>query len=273
MTAAMDTPSPPVGAGWTAVVLAGQRPGIDPLADAFGERWKALIPVAGEPMLSWVVATLLTVPAIARIIVLAQEPEALMAAVPDDPRIRFHASRPGISDSLRDIVGGPKAPWPVLVTTADHPLLTRAMVETFMDGATDCDVAIGMVEHRTMLAAYPQTRRTWLRFRDGAYSGANLFALRTPAAARALDLWARAEQDRKQAFRLFWHFGPLLALRAITRTIGLRSALALAGRRLGLDAKLVDLPFAEAAIDVDKPADHALVEAIVASRQIHHRTN
>jgi hypothetical protein len=97
-------------------------------------------------------------------------------------------------------------------------------------------------------------------------SGANLFALNTAAAQGALTLWAEAERDRKKAWKLFLHFGPWLALRALTRTIDLTHALELAGRRLGLSAQLVALADAEAAIDVDKPSDHELAEAIVSAR-------
>ena len=256
--------------GWTAIVLAGQRPGIDPLAHAFGQTYKALIPVGGMPMIRRVVSTLLATPAVGRILILAQEPAMLrqgLDGIEGEPRIAFAPSGAGISASIRQVAGGDRAPWPVLVTTADHPLLTPAMVEAFVAAAAGADVAVAMVESATILTRHPETRRTWLRFRDGAFSGANLFALGGPAAARALDLWAGAEQDRKKAIRLFWHFGPWLALRAITRTIGLATALRRAGRRLDLEARLVTLDFADAAIDVDKPADHALVERILAARE------
>lgn len=249
--------------GWTALVLAGQRPGVDPLAAAFGETYKALIPIDGAPMLARVVATLEDTPQIARIVVLAQEPDALRHAVPPSPRLRWAAGGAGISRSILAVAGGEAAPWPILLTTADHPLLTRAMIGDFLAGVGDADVAVAMVERAAMLARYPATKRTWLRFRGGAWSGANLFALTGPNAARALELWAAAEQDRKQAFKLFRHFGLALALRAITRTITLPDALARAGAALRVKARLVPLPQAEAAIDVDKPADHALAEAIL----------
>ena len=127
-------------------------------------------------------------------------------------------------------------------------------------------LAVGLVERRTIEAVHPETRRTWLRFSDGDYSGANLFALRTPAAQRALDIWASVEQDRKKAARLMLHFGPWLALRALTRTISLDSALAKAARRAGLTVQAVRLPVAEAAIDVDKEADLELAERILKAR-------
>ena len=249
---------------WTALVLAGQRPGIDPLASHFGQEIKAQVQVAGQPMLARVLETLRHTPDIARIVVLAQDRRVLDGI--DAEGIVFAASTQGISSSIRAVAGGTDAPWPLLVTTADHPLLTPEIVAGFLSRAGVCDLAVGMVDSATLFAAYPDNRRTWLKFRDGWWSGANLFALGGPATVRALDLWAGAEQDRKQAWKLFLHFGPVLALRALTRTIGLSDALARAGKRLGLSARLVPLPFAEAAIDVDKPADHALAEEILRAR-------
>lgn len=255
--------------GWTAIILAGQRPGTDPLAAAFGETCKALVPVAGVAMVARVAATLREVPEIARIVILCQSPDPIRAILPADRRLSYAISNANISASIARLAGSKAAPWPVLVTTADHPLLTRAMVETFLAASANSDVAVGMVERGTVLAAYPDNRRTWIKLRGGAWSGANLFALSGGAAKAALTLWAGAEQDRKRLIRLFWHFGPVIALRAITRTISLEDGVAALGRRLGLRARAVALPFAEAAIDVDKISDHALAEQIVARRAGH----
>ena len=148
----------------------------------------------------------------------------------------------------------------------EEPALFNQLVEQFIAGAQGSDVAVSMVERRTVLARYPDNKRTWRHFRGGAYSGANLFALTSGKSRAALSLWAEAEADRKKQFGLLLHFGLLLALRAITRTISLEDGLAAAGKRLGLNAKAVILDQAEAAIDVDKPSDHALVERILADR-------
>ncbi len=256
---------------WTALVLAGQRPGLDPLAQAFGAPLKALIEVGGEPMLARVVRTLLDTPGIARVVVLAQEHAALIAHprctwLGSEPRVGFAASGAGIAASVAACAGRAAAPWPVLVTTADHPLLTPAMVAAFLAGAGDADVAFGVVERRVVLAAYPANRRTWLRFRGGAWSGANVFALRGDRARAALDLWAGVERDRKSGWRLLLQLGPGLLIGAALRVLSLEAATARLGRRLGLTARAVALPFAEAAIDVDKLSDHALAEAILRAR-------
>ena len=251
---------------WSAIILAGQRPGVDPLASHFGETYKAMVPVASVPMLARVAGTLLKVPEIGRIIVLGQEPEALRPALPSDKRISLMVSGRGISDGVRSVAGTTDAPWPVLVTTADHPLLTVEIVTQFIKGAGVNDVAVGMVERRTLLAQYPDNTRTWRHFWGGAYSGANLFALTSDKSRAALALWAEAEADRKKQLGLLLHFGLPLALRAITRTISLQDGLARAGKRLGLIASAVILDQAEAAIDVDKLSDHVLVERILAGR-------
>lgn len=252
-------------AQWTCLVLAGQRPGVDPLANHFGLRLKALVPLAGEPMLTRVVRTLRGSRHIGAIIILAQDIGALRAAVDAGGGATLVASADGISASIKSQVEALGFASPILVTTADHPLLTAEMIDQFLSEASG-DIAVAMVERQAMLAQFPDAKRTWLRFSDGAWSGANLFALLSPKSVAALDLWAQAEQDRKKAWRLFLHFGFPLAFRAITRTIGLHAALDKAGKRLGLDARLVPMSDPVAAIDVDKVADHELAEEILAQR-------
>ena len=255
---------------WSAVVLAGQRPGVDPLASFFSKESKACVPVLGKPMASWVIETLLATPQIGNIVILAQNREMVSAPglteLFDNPRVTFAESIGGISQSIARVIGKSPLDWPVLVTTADHPLLTVEMVNAFIDNAAVPDIAVAAVERRTLLQRYPNSKRTWLKFKGGAYSGANLFALRSPLALKALELWAQAEQDRKKALKLFWHFGPRLTFRAITRTISFPSALHRAGQKLGLNASLVLLSQAEAAIDVDKPTDHEQAELILSRR-------
>lgn len=251
---------------WSAILLAGQRPGENQFAASFGVALKPLIPVAGRTMVERVVATLGDCPEIGRILVLTQAPEAIAAALPASAPVAVSASGDGIARSIAAVAGGPDAPWPVLVTTADHVLLTPETVAAFLAQAEDCDVAVAMVERRTVLARFPATRRTWLRFAGGAYTGANLFALNRPAAAKALAVWSEIEADRKKGWRLVARFGPMLLIRALTRTIGLQAALERAGRRFGLVAKPVILGDARAAVDVDKPADHALATAVLEGR-------
>lgn len=255
---------------WTAIVLAGRRPGEDGFAAAHGVAAKALIRAGGEPMLGRVVRALLDSPSIGRIVILAQEADSLLTGelewMAANPRIATARSGDGISDSVGRLAGTDAAPYPVLVTTADHALLQPEMVEAFIAGAAGVDVAFAMVERRVVEKAHPDTKRTWLKAADGHFSGANLFALLTPESARGTAFWARAEKDRKRTLKLLSFLGLGIFLRAVTRTISLEAAAERVGRKAGFRLKAVLLPFAEAAIDVDKQSDLELAERILAGR-------
>lgn len=255
----------------TAIILAGSRPGPDMMAEAAGVPFKALIPVAGEAMLSRVARTLHSHKAIATILVLAQDSASLghhphCAWMRDDPRITFLPSGAGISSSIAATLDSASIAYPVLVTTADNALLNSAMIDSFLAGANDADLVIAMVERRVLLSRYPESRRTWLKFRGGWWSGANLFWFANDRIMPLLDLWREVEQDRKKGMRIVGAFGPLLLLGALLRVLSIHQAVARAGRRFGLAAKIVPMPQPEACIDVDKPQDRELAEAILAGR-------
>lgn len=254
---------------WTAIVLAGERPKGDPLAEELGVPAKALIEIGGETMLSRVVRALLGSLKIKRVLVLAQQIDLIVASetsgILKNPRVELARSGNGIATSIEAVIGTSQAHWPVLVTTADNALLTSERVDDFLAQSGGTDVAVGLGERSIVERDFPETKRTWLKFSDGHFSGANLFALKTERCLPAVRHWQAVEQDRKKGLKLIASFGPALLLRALTRTIGLADGLSLAGRRMGFDAQAVILD-AEAPIDVDKKEDIELVEKILACR-------
>ncbi|MCY7338505.1 MAG: nucleotidyltransferase family protein, partial [Sphingomonas bacterium] len=197
---------------WTALLLAGSRPGRDAFADAHGTDLKALIPIGGVAMVAWPAAALLAASEIERVRVLAQQPARIAAALPDDVRLTVETSGATIAATLEAILADPATRLPVLVTTADHVLLDVAMINDFCGQAAGADLAIGLVERRRLMARLPGSERTWIRFRGGAYSGANLFALGSRDAARAVALWRSVEQDRKTGWRMVAALGPAMLL-------------------------------------------------------------
>jgi GTP:adenosylcobinamide-phosphate guanylyltransferase len=253
-------------AGLTALLLAGRRPGVDALAASRGETLKALIPVAGTPMVARVAGTLFATPEIGRVRVMTQDTDAIAAVLPEDERLGFLRSGDGIARSIAAALQSGEAPFPLFVTTADHALLTPATISAFLKAARGADVAVGVVERAVVEARFPQSQRTWLRFRRGDWTGANLFWLASPAALPVVESWAAVEQDRKKGWKLIAKFGLGLLLRGLTRTITLQAAVARAGRRLGAEVRAVPLADPLAAVDVDKLSDLALAEAVLEGR-------
>lgn len=250
----------------TAILLAGSRPGRDPFAESFGADLKALIPIAGEAMVRRPVTALLASARAGQVIVLAQQPERIATVLPADPRLKVRASRGSIAETLDEICNDPAINWPLLVTTADHALLDEGMIDDFCRDAADADIALAVVERRNLIERLPQAQRTWLRFKGGAYSGANLFLLRSAKVTPAIALWKHVEQDRKKGWRILAALGPLVLLGAALRMLTLDRVLSRAGRKFGLEIKAVQMENPLAAVDVDKPEDHRLVEAILEGR-------
>jgi GTP:adenosylcobinamide-phosphate guanylyltransferase len=248
---------------YTAIVLAGSRPGRDAFAEGFGTDLKALIPVAGEPMVARPVAALLHTESVGQIIVLGQEPERIAAVLPEDARIAVQHSQGTIAETMLALINDARLEWPLLVTTADHALLDSATIDEFCGAAGNADIAIGVIERGALMRRLPNTRRTWLKFRGGAYTGANLFALRSPQVAPAIELWRSVEQDRKKAWRIISLLGPGVLLAAALRLLSIDDVLSALSDRLRLTVKAVRLSNPLAGVDVDKPEDHALVEAIL----------
>ena len=251
---------------WCAIILAGQRPGGDPLSQAHGVPAKALVPVAGQPMLERVAGLLAAMPEIGRVLVVAQDIAPLQHALPPalSGRREWVAGGDSVSAAAALALRVLDDAWPVLLTTADHPLLTPQIVRTFLAaaGRNAKGVDIGFVESAVIRAEWPDARRTWLKMRDGWYSGANLFALHDTSVFAGLARWESIERDRKKTLRLFARFGPGLLLAALLRRLTLAQALQQAGRRIdpALDVRPVILAHARAAMDVDKLSDHAIAD-------------
>jgi GTP:adenosylcobinamide-phosphate guanylyltransferase len=257
-----------------ALVLAGSRGPTDPLALSQGARHRALLEVGGAPMLLRVLRALRATRGVGRITVSIEDPAALgslpeLDALVRDGALAIHKSLPSPSRSVQDVLAGLPADTPLLVTTADHALLRPEIVERFLTDAeaSGADLAIGLVAARLLRARFPESKRTFLRFRDDGYSGANLFLFRTARARNAAVFWVRAERFRKRPWRLVSAFGPVALVLFLLRRLDLDQALERASRAIGARVAAIRLPFAEAAVDVDKPADLELARRLVAGDQ------
>lgn len=255
----------------TALVLAGSRGAPDALTIAAGVSHKALIPAGGQPMLARVVQTLLDCEHIGDILISIERPELaldlpLIAAQAASGRVRVIASAATPSQSVLAIIQDTDNIWPLLVTTGDHPLLSGEMIAYLLEHAAPAaDAAAAIVEEAVIRAAYPQSLRTYMRFRGSAFSGANLFLLCNSNARGVVSFWRHIEANRKNPIRLMAALGVMSLLRFALGRLDLDQALQRLGRKCGARIGVVRLPYAQAAIDVDKPEDLALVTGILRS--------
>jgi len=226
-------------------------------------------------MLVRVVKCLLAWPTIERVLINIDQPALLLdladlIALRDAGSVEFMPSTESPSHSvLESLDWADLESGPALVTTADHALLDDGMLDAFFQASEqlNVDLTVGLVSRVTIEARFPEAKRTYLRFRDGAFSGANLFLFRTPDAERAAAFWRRVESERKHPWRMARAFGLGTLLLFLARRLDLDAALVRASSVIGAEIRAIRLPIAEAAVDVDKIEDLELVRRILAERR------
>lgn len=249
--------------GFAALVLAGSRGERDPLCDYAGVRHKGLIRLGGKTLLERVI-TALDGAGATRIGVSATEPALFAELERLSAKAQLEPLPASDSPSLSVEQGAKALGFPVLITTVDHALLQSDWVERFLsDVPAGADIAILMAPEEVVRAAEPTTQRTYMRFRDGRYSGCNLFFLRSERALAAIALWRQVEAHRKRPWRIAAMLGPGMLIRYALGLLTLDQAVSRLGAKAGLKAAAVRSPFGRSAIDVDKPSDLDLVRRLI----------
>lgn len=257
------------------VVLAADRTPADPVALAAGVPCKALAPVGGRPMVLRVLDALSAAEEVDRCILCGPAAE-IVEGVPEirdriaSGAVRWLPQQATPSTSALSALHSLPAEAPVLLTTADHALLSAPVVDYFcrQAKASGCDVVAGLASHALTAARYPGMRRTKTRFRDGPYCGCNLYAFLTAESRAAADFWRRVEHQRKRPLKMIGELGRLTALRYVLGTLSLKNALRLISKRMGIQAGAVILPYPEAAVDVDSVDDWRFAQAIVSRAEV-----
>ena len=249
---------------WRVVVLAAGRGPDDPMAKAFAVAHKCTIAIAGKPMLQWVLEALRGTRISAPYIIVIDNAEAAETASSNARDIKIlpaaNSAPASALAAIREI-----NQFPALITTGDHPLLTPAMINVMMEATeqSEADVLVGLATRETIQATYPETKRTYFNLGDVKVSGCNLFVVKTEAGLKLLQRWQHLEQNRKKPWKLVAAFGAKPILLYMTGQMTAKRAFGFVSQSLGIAVQPVYLPFAEAAIDVDKPSDHELAEAIL----------
>jgi GTP:adenosylcobinamide-phosphate guanylyltransferase len=261
------TMSDPVQQAFTAVVLAGDRASSDPLVEQSTACCKAMIEIDGTPMVMRVLAALDEAELIDGCILSGPRQDQLGA----DPRIKgllaaekidWREPLPTPSTSAYNAMHTLPTATPVLVTTADHPLLSAGIVDHFCEQSLGhgYDVTVGLTPYALVKQAFPDMKKTVLHFRDGDYCGSNLFTFLSPEGRQMADYWRHVESQRKNPLRIVRILGWGAVIKYLLGTLTLDAALATLSQRLNLRLGAVILPYAEAAVDIDSVADHTMVQ-------------
>jgi len=260
-----------------AIVLAGERPGGGVLARELGLPAGVLAPLAGTPCIvrvidalrgaRWVDGGVMCGPA-APVIDGNSDLQALLAA--GDFGWLEPATGPAASARAGAEACGT---MPLLLTSGDHGLLSPAMVDAFcaeawhVGSARGADFLVGLVPHPVVAAAFPESRRTVLRFADGSFCGSNLFAVLTPRGSLALAFWSALEAYRKQPWKMASRLGVGTVVSYLSGRLRVDDAFRTLSARAGCTVGWLPVDAARAAVDVDSRADWELADRLLRADQ------
>ena len=251
-----------------AVILAGRR-NEGALREIHPAEWEGLVPLAGRPMVAWVASACLEAPSVRQVVLVGPDPgpaDAALARAVEAGRLRVVEPGRDLLGSVRNGLAALQRALPgvtgVLLVTGDVPLLTGAMLERFLAAIpAGADVGYPIARRQRMEARFPGAARTYVRLRDGEFTGGNALYLRLAAAPRALG-WAESlYAARKQPWKLAWMFGPGVLWRVLSRRATVAELERRMGGLAGLRAHAVEVADPELAMDVDKVADYSQAEA------------
>jgi hypothetical protein len=250
---------------FTALVLAGRRGPDDPLAKSRGASHRALLPVAGVPMLARVLTALRGARHVAKIWISIDAPEVLASVLAPFPDVPVHQSKESPAPQRRRCArrarrrarAGHHRRSRASLGCARRPLPRRR-------GGREFRRRGGRRRAVRVRGRRASAARTWIRLRCGSYTGANLFAFQNARARRAAEFFARAGAPPQEAV------AHDRSARSDARDrIPRRNARPRVRCKADLEERRrYDPPRparrSAAAIDVDKAADLALAEKILA---------
>ena len=253
-----------------AVILAGHSAKEqDLLAEYSLGRSKALISIAGRPMIAYVVEALAGSQYIKHITVVGLPPEdrpplpAEVSHIPNQGSMLANAEA-GVREAFaQEGVEG------VLVGSADLPLITPEIVDRFIATCleTEHDLYYSVVERSVMEGQFPESHRTYIRLVEGEFAGGDLFLVRSGAVVASTELWQRLSEARKNPLKQVRMLGgtwPLIKL--LARRLSLPEAERRASEALGIHGRVVVCPQAELGMDVDKPFQLEIARAELEGR-------
>jgi GTP:adenosylcobinamide-phosphate guanylyltransferase len=248
-----------------AIVIAGGVPEEDDPLYAYTQGGpKALLDVCGKPMVQWVLDALCGAQAIEHVVVIGLPPDC---GVTCDKVGEFSPGRGSMLENIRAGVERVYAINPdshhVVIVSSDIPTITSDTVDWVVNTAmqTDEDVYYNVVTREVMEKRFPGSNRSFVRLKDVEVCGGDLNVARTSLVLRNNELWERIVAARKSAVKQAALLGYDTLLLLLLRAITLEGAVKKVTKRLNLTGQAIICPYAEVAMDVDKPHQLELLRA------------
>ena len=256
-----------------AIVIAGGIPKPDePLYPLTQGKSKALLDIAGQPMIQWVLDALSEAQTIRRVVVIGLDEHS----VPLRCR-KTIGFLPNQGDMLTNIETGVR--WIIdqdgsakyaLIVSSDLPTLVPAAVDWIVETSlqTEHEAYYSVIPQAEMERRFPGSRRSYFHFKDGTFTGGDVPLVATKLITQVPREMKDLIAARKNIFRQASIIGLDTLLLFAARRLSTEDVARVCSQRLHVSARVLICPYAEAGMDVDKPAQYELLKRDLESRRL-----
>lgn len=255
------------------IILAGGIPEPDdPLYPYSQGRPKALIELAGRPMVAWVVDALQGSSYIDDILIVGLDESD---APPLSRPVYFLPNQNGmVANALAGLKWAQErrpAATTVMMASADIPTLTTPIVDYFVESCRpfDCHIYYAFVTQEVMETRFPHSRRTFVPLKGMRVAGGDLIITHPHIGDSHHELWTAIANARKHAWKLASIVGLRMLLKFLFRRLSVADIEQTATRILDKPVKALLSPHAELAMDADKPYQIDMLQAELAKDMSH----
>lgn len=255
-----------------AIVTAGgvPQPG-EPLYEYTRGEYKALLDVAGKPMVQWVLDALDEAKNVEKVV---------LVGLPEDRGIKskkLAAILPNQGDMLENIRSGVTRLLELslqahhtLVVSSDIPAITGEMIDWIVDVTmqTDEDIYYNVIEQDVMEKRFPSSKRSYTHLKDITVCGGDLNVIRTKTVVNNEKIWSKIIAARKNVFKQAALVGYDTLILLLFRAITLEQTVNTATKRLDVTGRAIICPYAEIGMDIDKPNQLEIIRADLEKRRI-----
>ncbi|RMF50285.1 MAG: hypothetical protein D6755_01360, partial [Anaerolineae bacterium] len=248
-----------------AIVTAGgvPQPG-EPLYEATQGQPKALVDVAGKPMIQWVLDALNDARHVDHIVLVGLDAEA---PITSEKPVTFMPSQGHMVDNILAgadrILQRDASTEYALIVSSDIPAITGEMVDWLAQQvlAAQVDACYTIIQKHVMEARFPGSRRSYTHLKDMTVCGGDINAFRLSLAHSNTEFWDKVIESRKNVFKQAALVGYDTLLLLLLRQLSLDAAIRRVCNRLNLTGKALVSPYAEMGMDVDKPFQLEILRA------------
>jgi len=253
-----------------AVVTAGGIPQPDePLYVYSKGGSKALIDIAGRPMIQWVLDALSKAKTIDRVVVIGLSAKSDLTC--KKPLI-YMSNQGKMLDNLKAGTAkvmelNPKAKY-VLFVSSDIPSITAEMVDWMVNTTSETkdDIYYNVVRREDMEARFPGSKRTYTPLKDMEVCGGDMNVARTAIVNQNSEFWNKLIEARKNPAAQAALIGPDIIFKFIFRQLTIDDVIKRVADKLNLKGRAIVCPFPEVGMDVDKPHQLELMRADLETR-------